>query len=136
MKTKLLIYSATTAALIAASGPMYNVQAQSTNTTPAPAAPAASSISVLEDAYATLEQAKHDYNGHRGEAMEQLKLAAKELGGHLTGKGKKHESKSEADAQLKAAQNLLKQLVPNLKDKPLMHVNKAIKQIDAALAKH
>lgn len=68
--------------------------------------------------------------------MEQVKMAAKELGGKVSGKGKKHEPKSEADVQLKAAQDLLKQLVPNLKDKPLMHVNKAIKQIDAALAKH
>jgi cob(I)alamin adenosyltransferase len=93
-----------------------------------------SALATLDEAYATLAQADHDYKGHRAKAMKQIQLAVKELGGRISGKGRGHEPQGTSDAQLKAAQVLLQQASTGLTGKPLKHVNAAITQISVALS--
>jgi hypothetical protein len=93
-----------------------------------------SNVPTLDDAYATLAQADHDYKGHRVKAMKQIEAAVKELGGKISGKGKGHEPQGTSDAQLKAAQAMLQQTTSGLTGKALKHVNAAITQITDALA--
>jgi hypothetical protein len=93
-----------------------------------------SPIATLDDAYATLAQADHDYKGHRAKAMKQIELAVQELGGKISGHGKGHEPQGTSDAQLKAAQTLLQQTTSGFTGKALKHVNNAIAQINDALA--
>jgi len=96
-------------------------------------AQAGSALTTLDDAYATLAQANHDYKGHRVKAMKQIELAVQELGGKISGKGKGREPQGTSDAQLRAAQSLLQQVLGGLSSKPLKHVNAAIAQINTAL---
>src|SRR5437899_3187738 len=101
MKTNLLFRNSTLlTTLLLAFGLVTCGQAQTST---------ASTVTTLDEAYATLAQAKHDYKGHRAKAMEQIKLAIHELGGSISGKAKAHESQAASDAQLKAAQALLQQ---------------------------
>ena len=88
---------------------------------------------LLIKAYANLEMADHDYNGHRADAMKQVEAAAKEMGINVRGDGKGHERQGVSDEQLRAARGLLEEARVNLKGKTLAHVNKAIHQIDIAL---
>ena len=88
---------------------------------------------LLDDAYATLAQADHDYNGHRGKAMEQIKLGLKEMGTDISSHGKGHEPQGTSDLQVRAALGLLQQAQGNLSGKPLKHVNDAIEQLNKAL---
>lgn len=97
-------------------------------------AQAASPVTLLDDAYATLAQAKHDYKGHRVKAMKQIELALGEKGAKVSGKGKVREPQGTSDAQLRAAQALLQQAAPQLSGKSLKHVNTAISQISTALS--
>jgi hypothetical protein len=97
-------------------------------------AQAAASTTLLDDAYATLAQAKHDYKGHRVRAMKQIDAALGEMGAKVSGKGKNHEPQGTSDAQLRAAQGLLQQAKGGLSGKSLKHVNAAIAQINDALA--
>jgi len=90
-------------------------------------------VTLLDDAYATLAQAKHDYKGHRVKAMKQIELALGEKGAKVSGKGKNREPQAASDAQLRAAQALLQQAVPQLSGKTLKHVNAAVSQISTAL---
>ena len=92
------------------------------------------SAALLDDAYATLAQAKHDYDGHRVKAMKQIEAALGELGAKVTGNGKVHESQGTSDAQLRAAQSLIQQAAAGLSGKSLKHANDAITQINDALA--
>jgi hypothetical protein len=94
----------------------------------------AGNLATLDDAYATLAQANHDYKGHRVLAMKQIEAAVTELGGKISGKGKGHEPQGTSDAQLKAAQVLLQQASTGLSGKARKHVNNAIAQINTALA--
>ncbi len=94
----------------------------------------ANPVTLLDDAYATLAQAKHDYKGHRVAAMKQIELALGERGAKVSGKGAARESQGTSDAQLRAAQALLTQAVPQLSGKALKHVNAAISQITTALS--
>jgi hypothetical protein len=96
------------------------------------AGPAASG-DLLRQAYATLEQADHDYKGHRIDAMKQIEAAGKFLGVNVRGDGKSHEAQGVSDAQLRTAQGLLEQARVGLTGKPLRHVNRAIHQITTAL---
>ena len=89
---------------------------------------------LLVQAYTTLEQADHDYKGHRHAAMKQIEAAGKLLGIKVRGDGKGHEKQGVSDAQLRAAQGLLEQARPALSGKPLQHVNKALQQISIALS--
>jgi hypothetical protein len=93
-----------------------------------------SALMLLDDAYATLAQADHDYKGHRVAAMKQIEAAVKELGGKISGHGKGHEPQGTSDAQLRAAQGLLQQASGGLSGKTLKHVTAASKQLTTALA--
>jgi hypothetical protein len=95
---------------------------------PAPAA------GLLVRAYTTLEQADHDYKGHRKAAMKQIEAAAKLLGVKVRGDGKGHEKQGVSDVQLRTAQGLLQQAQSGLRGKPLGHVNKALQQLSIALS--
>ena len=124
MTNKLYLrYSTLLATLLLALGLVTRGQAQGNTTTAA-----------LDDAYATLAQANHDYKGHRVHAMGQIELALKELGGSISGHGRGHEPQGTSDAQLKAARGLLQEAGIGLTGKPLKHVNKAIEQINVALS--
>jgi len=101
--------------------------------TQAHAQAAAGPGTLLDDAYATLAQAKHDYKGHRVKAMKQIELALGEKGAKVNGKGKVREPQSTSDAQLRAAQALLQQAASQLSGKALKHVNAAVSQISTAL---
>jgi len=92
------------------------------------------SSALLNDAYATLAQAKHDYQGHRVRAMKQIEAALGELGGKISSTGKNHEPQGTSDAQLRAAQGLLEQASAGLSGKALKHVQAAISQISIALS--
>jgi hypothetical protein len=100
---------------------------------PAHAVPA-NTTTLLEDAYATLGQAKHDYKGHRVKAMKQIEAAFNERGWKVKGTGHIHEPQGTSDAQLRAAQGLLQQAKGGLSGKSLKHVDNAIAQINDALA--
>ncbi|HKW30714.1 MAG TPA: hypothetical protein VJT54_15365, partial [Verrucomicrobiae bacterium] len=89
---------------------------------------------LLNDAYATLAQAKHDYKGHRVRAMKQIEAALGELGGKISSTGRNHEPQGTSDAQLRAAQGLLEQARAGLSGKALKHVEAAINQISVALS--
>jgi len=97
-------------------------------------AQATGSEALLDDAYATLAQAKHDYGGHRVRAMKQIDAALGEIGAKVTGHGKNHESQGTSDAQMRAAEILLQQAGTGLSTKALKHVNRAIAQINDGLA--
>ena len=97
-------------------------------------APSASSAVLLNDAYATLAQAKHDYKGHRVRAMKQIELALGEVGAKVSSTAKPHESQGTSDAQLRAAQGLIQQAAAGLSGKALKHANAAINQLNEALA--
>ena len=94
----------------------------------------AGSITLLNDAYATLAQANHDYKGHRVRAMKQIEAALNVLGEKISGQGKGHEPQGTSDAQLRAAQVLLQQAGAGLTGKALKHVNEAASQISTALS--
>ena len=94
----------------------------------------ANPVGLLDDAYATLAHAKHDYKGHRVRAMKQIELALGEKGAKVSGKGKVHETQGASDAQLRAAQALVQQAAAGLSGKVLKHANAAISQISTALS--
>jgi hypothetical protein len=124
MKNNLFLRCSTVlATILLAFGLVTHVEAQS-----------ASYITLLDDAYATLAQAKHDYNGHRVRAMKQIEAALGEVGGKVSGKGKNHEPQGTSDAQMRAAQGLLQQASAGLSGKALKHVDKAITQISEGLS--
>jgi hypothetical protein len=128
MKANLFLrYATLLAALLLVFGLVTRSQAQT-----------ASPITTLDDAYATLVQANHDYKGHRVKAMKQIELAVQELGGKISGKisgkGRGHEPQGTSDAQLRAAQALLQQAAGGLSKKALKHVNAAIEQLNIALS--
>ena len=101
---------------------------QSLVAAPSPAA------GLLVQAYTALEQADHDYKGHRIAAMKQIEAAARLLGVKVRGDGKGHEHQVISDAQLRSAQGLLQQARSGLSGKPLRHVNKALQQLSIALS--
>ncbi len=109
------------ATLLLAFGLVSRGQAQSTG-----------NFALLDDAYATLAHADHDYKGHRVDAMKQIKAALGEIGAKVSGKGRGREPQGTSDAQLRAAKELLQQ-TSGLPAKALKHVNKAISQINVAL---
>jgi hypothetical protein len=92
------------------------------------------SITTLDDAYATLAHADHDYHGHRARAMKQIELAVKELGGAISGHGHVREPQIASDGQMRDAQAMLQQAAGGLSGKALKHVNNAIEQINTALS--
>lgn len=92
------------------------------------------SAGLLVQAYTTLEQADHDYKGHRIAAMKQIEAAARLMRVHVRGDGRAHEKQGVSDAQLRTAQGLLQQAQSGLRGKPLKHLNKALQQLSIALS--
>ena len=88
---------------------------------------------LLNDAYATLAQTKHDYKGHRVKAMKQIELALGEVGAKVSKTAKPHESQGSSDAQLRAAQSLIRQASGGLSGKALKHADAAHSQLNEAL---
>ena len=95
---------------------------------PAPAA------ALFVQAYTALEQADHDYKGHRIAAMKQVEAAARILHVKVRGDGKGHEKQGISDAQLRTAQGLLQQAEGGLSGKARAHVAKALQQLSIALS--
>jgi len=90
---------------------------------------------LLTQAYAALEVADHDYQGHRVKAMKHIEVAGKVLGLTLGGQGTGHEVQTTSDQQLHTAQTLLQQaLVPGLKPRVQKQINLALTEITTALS--
>jgi hypothetical protein len=91
----------------------------------------------LAHAYHLLKKADHDYDGHRVKAMDEVKAAAAELGIDLGGELSGHEWQWRSDDQLKEARRLLRDARDKLeahdRDRVADNVEKAIKEINAAL---
>ncbi|MDB6022285.1 MAG: hypothetical protein JWQ04_2142 [Pedosphaera sp.] len=88
---------------------------------------------LLIQAYVKLEQADHDYKGHRADAMKEIEAAGKLVGVNVRGDGRGHERQGVSDEQLRTARELLEQARGGLHGKALARVDKAIKQISIAL---
>ncbi len=94
-----------------------------------------SSAFLLQQAYAKLDAADHDYQGHRAHAMNLIKEAIYRVGGSINpSTGGTHEAQTLSDQQLKDARVLLTQVRVQLARKPLEFVDEAIVEIDTALS--
>ena len=118
---------------------------------PAPAAgknaasPFAAQVKELHDVKVILEQADHDYKGHRAEAVKQITAAIHALHpGHKHHHGKKGKGGGEpqalSDAQLKESIKVLNAVLVQLSGAPggpatkaAVHVTNAIKELEIAL---
>jgi hypothetical protein len=103
----------------------------------APANPA--DVTAVVQAYRVLEQADHDYQGHRIKAMEHLRKAGLILGVTLKGDGKGHEQQGNSDSQLKQAQSMLQRMNSSKvggkrHQRALTHVNNALGELQTALS--
>jgi protein-tyrosine-phosphatase len=91
----------------------------------------------LAHAYHLLKKADHDYDGHRVKAMEEVRVAASDLGIELGGDVDDHERQWHSDEQMKEARRLLRDAKDKLeahdRDRVADHVEMAIKEINAAL---
>jgi pyruvate/2-oxoglutarate dehydrogenase complex dihydrolipoamide acyltransferase (E2) component len=93
----------------------------------------------LASAYMLLANADHDYNGHRVQAMESIRKAAKRLKISLQGKGNGgNQPQADSDAKLLRAQQILQQVQGSIGGsrrgaKVRQHVNEAIQHITTAL---
>ncbi len=66
--------------------------------------------------------------------MEQIRLALREQGDTISGKGRGREPQGTSDAQLRAAIGLLEQAKGSLSGRELQRVNAAIVQLNTALS--
>ncbi|HXY35087.1 MAG TPA: hypothetical protein VEI07_12730 [Planctomycetaceae bacterium] len=103
----------------------------------APANPA--DVQAVTQAYRLLEQADHDYQGHRVKAMEHLRKAGRVLGVALKGDGKAKEQQGTSDSQLKQAQTMLQKMTANGVNgsrhvRAMQHVQRAQSEIQTALS--
>jgi hypothetical protein len=94
----------------------------------------------LVHAFHLLKKADHDYDGHRVKAMEAVEAAGRDLGLELGGDLPDRERQWKSDDQLIEARRLLREARDKLeardRDRVAAHVEKAIKEINAALAVH
>jgi hypothetical protein len=92
---------------------------------------------LLTQAYTDLDQADHDYKGHRIKAMHHIEAAGKILHLNLRGDGKGREKQGVSDEHLAAAQGTLGQIQSQLAAEPksrvLHKVNKAQEELATAL---
>jgi hypothetical protein len=88
-------------------------------------------------AYVLLRMANGDYGGHRANALKEIKAAGKALGLDLKGRGSGHEQQLKSDEQVAEARRLLREARDKLEDRDrdrvTVNVDKAIKELDAAL---
>jgi hypothetical protein len=121
---------------IVANRPYMPVVAAGTGTRK-PANPA--DVQAVTQAYRLLQQADHDYDGHRAKAMKHLHQAGRVLGVMLKGDGKATEQQGTSDSQLKQAQTMLQQMTSNgaggkRHQKAMQHVTNALSEIQTALS--
>ena len=91
----------------------------------------------LVHAYHLLKKADHDYDGHRVKAMKAVEAAGRGLGLELGGDLPDRERQWKSDDQLIEARRLLRDSRDKLesqdRDRVAANVEKAIKEINAAL---
>jgi hypothetical protein len=92
----------------------------------------------VQHAYHLLKWADSDYHGHKSAAMDELKAAGKKLGLDLEGAGWEHENQRKSDIQLSEARTLIRDARDKMeaadRDKVARHLEKAVKELDTALA--
>jgi hypothetical protein len=96
-------------------------------------------VTAVVQAYRVLEQADHDYQGHRVKAMEHLQKAGLILGVTLKGNGKGQEPQGNSDSQLKQAQSMLQRMSTSKVNgkrhqRAMTHVNNALSELQTALS--
>jgi hypothetical protein len=88
----------------------------------------------LRTAYWLLEHADREYDGHRKEAMKEVKKAGDVIGMDLHGEGYEGEPKWEADKRLREARKLLKEVrLETGGGEEHRHLRLAVHEIDVAL---
>ncbi len=102
-----------------------------------PANPA--DVQAVTQAYRLLEQADHDYQGHRAKAMKHLHQAGKVLGVMLKGDGKTKEQQGTSDELLKQAQTVLQKFSASgasgaRHNKAMTHIQNALGELNTALS--
>jgi hypothetical protein len=90
----------------------------------------------LRHAYWILEQADHDYAGHRARAMDEIRQAGKIMDLDLKGDGYGGERPHWSDALLREARRDLHDIVDESAGGEHKHIRLAIKEIDLALEAH
>lgn len=97
----------------------------------------ATEAGLLRNAYAALSTGVNNYEGHRGNAMERVKMAAKLLGVDLSGDRPPGAGKESSDYRLRQARATLHQVRDSaaVRNQVLIqgHLDEAIHQIDLAL---
>ncbi|MGH7943247.1 MAG: hypothetical protein ACREFR_19485 [Limisphaerales bacterium] len=95
---------------------------------------------MMHRAYRILASGDHDYRGHRVEAMHQIHKAADLLGVDLTGDDKDREKQVLSDGRLREArgllQNVLNASAVKSQKRISHHIERAIKEVGAALRAH
>jgi hypothetical protein len=88
-------------------------------------------------AFRLLKQANHDYDGHRIKAMAELEAAGHDMSLELGGDLPEAERQWKSDAQLQEARHLVREARDKMeredRERVAAHLDKAIKEIDAAL---
>ena len=94
----------------------------------------------LVHAFHLLKKADHDYDGHREKAMKAVEAAGHDLGLELGGDLPDVERQWKSDAQMAEARRLLREARDKLeardRDRVADRIQKAIDEINAALAVH
>lgn len=95
---------------------------------------------MMHRAYHILATGDHDYHGHRVEALNQIRKAAKLLGVDLSGDDKDHQKQFLSDDKLRDARGLLENVLnaSEVKSQKRIshHIEQAIKEINSALRDH
>jgi hypothetical protein len=87
----------------------------------------------LRRAYWILEQADHNYGGHKAAAILQIKKAGEIMGMNLHGEGYGGEKQPWSDERLREAHTLLREIVSESGGEEHEHIRRAIKELDKAL---
>ena len=91
----------------------------------------------LAHAYTLLKFANQNYEGHRGNAMNEISRAAKSLKLKLKGDAWEHERQRKSDEQVADAGKLVRDARDKLeaqdRERVVKHLDKAIEEIEAAL---
>ena len=93
----------------------------------------------LAHAYYLLKAAKHDYGGHKAEALKQLELAGRAIGIDLHGGASEHERQMRSDELVSEAARFAHDAEEKLEARDRRrvadHLERAVHEIDAALHK-
>jgi hypothetical protein len=93
----------------------------------------------IAHAYVLLKMAKHDYGGHKANALKELEIAGHDLGLDLKGHGSEHERQMQSDEMVAESGRMLREASAKLeardREHAAAHVDRAIHEIDEALRK-